>query len=244
MAIGRLVPPANLTGELIRRLAQEIGSGKLPPGARLPTEQEMMAATGVSRTVVREAISALRAQGLVTTRQGAGAFVAREAHSRPFRIEVDEADSLADVLRIMELRIGLEVEAAGLAAERRTAAQLSEIGKRLKAFERAIGQGSSAVDADFEFHKAIFAAVDNPYFLSFLEFLGRYIIPRQQVRVGFTSPEDQTLYLERIQREHVAIHAAIRAKDPVAARDAVRLHLTHSRDRYRSLAEQLARVTG
>jgi DNA-binding FadR family transcriptional regulator len=236
VTIGRLTPPSNLTHELIRRLADEIGSGKLAPGARLPTEQEMMAATGVSRTVVREAISALRAQGLVVTRQGAGAFVAREAQSRPFRIEVNEADSLADVLRIMELRIGLEVEAAGLAAERRTAAQLAEIGRRLKAFERAMGQGDSAVDADFEFHKAIFAAVDNPYFLSFLEFLGRYIIPRQQVRVGFSSPEDQKTYLEGIQVEHVAIHAALRGRDPAAARDAVRLHLTRSRDRYRQLA--------
>jgi DNA-binding FadR family transcriptional regulator len=236
MAIGRLTPAVNLTEELVRRLAGEIGNGRLAPGARLPTEQEMMAATGVSRTVVREAISALRAQGLVVTRQGAGAFVSREAQSRPFRIELDEVDSLTDVLRVMEMRIGIEVEAAGLAAERRTAPQLAEIGRRLKAFERAIGRGDSAVDADFEFHKAIFAAVDNPYFLSFLEFLGRYIIPRQRVRVGFTTPDDQKDYLERIQREHVAIHAAIRARDASAARDAVRLHLTNSRDRYKRLA--------
>ena len=61
----------------------------MPPGAQLPTEQELIAATGVSRTVVREAVAALRAEGLVITRQGVGAFVADNAR-RPFRIDVDE----------------------------------------------------------------------------------------------------------------------------------------------------------
>src|SRR3712207_2442687 len=87
--IGRLLPPTNLTEELVRRLAAEIESGKLPPGAKLPTEREMMTATGVSRTVVREAISALRAQGLVVTRQGAGVFVSPEVERRPFRIDAE-----------------------------------------------------------------------------------------------------------------------------------------------------------
>ncbi|HET6466951.1 MAG TPA: FadR/GntR family transcriptional regulator [Geminicoccaceae bacterium] len=234
--MGRLTPPANLTDELVRRLAAEIEGGKLAPGARLPTEHEIMAATGVSRTVVREAISALRARGLVTTRQGAGAFVSAEVQRRPFRIDPDELASLTEVLRVMELRIGVEVEAAGLAAERRTASQLAEIGRRLAAIDEAVGRGESAVDADFDFHKAIFAAVDNPYFLRFLEFLGRFIIPRQSVRLGFGSPEEQRAYLERIQSEHVAIHDAIRARAPEQAREAARLHLVNSLDRYRRLA--------
>src|SRR5712672_943199 len=83
-ALRPLTAPRRLTHELVERLTAEIVSGKLPPGARLPTEQEMIAATGVSRTVVREAVAALRAEGLVVTRQGAGAFVA-EGVRRPFR---------------------------------------------------------------------------------------------------------------------------------------------------------------
>ena len=78
-----LGPPKNRTAEVVERLAAEIGSGRLSPGARLPTEQEMMTALGVSRTVVREAVAALRAQGLVTTRQGLGAFVASDQQRRP-----------------------------------------------------------------------------------------------------------------------------------------------------------------
>jgi DNA-binding FadR family transcriptional regulator len=237
--VGRLTPPTNLTDELVRRLAAEIEGGKLQPGAKLPTEHEIMASTGVSRTVVREAIAALRAKGLIVTRQGSGAYVSPEVQRRPFRIDPDELASLGEVLRIMELRISVEVEAAGLAAERRTSAQLAEIGRRLKAVEKAIEAGESAIDADFAFHKAIFAAVDNPYFPRFLEFLGRYIIPRQSLRQPFGSEEEQKRYLERIQREHRAIHAAIRTREPERAREAARLHLVNSMNRYRQLSATL-----
>src|ERR1044071_796069 len=114
-----LPPPRSLAHELIARLTADITSGRLAPGARLPTEQEMIAATGVSRTVVREAVAALRAEGLVITRQGVRAFVA-DSPRRPFRIEADELGTLREVLQVMELRTGIEIEAAGLAAERAT----------------------------------------------------------------------------------------------------------------------------
>ncbi len=109
--------PRGLTAQLVMRLTGDIVSGKLTPGSRLPTEQEMIAATGVSRTVIREAVAALRADGLVVTRQGVGAFVAENVR-RPFRVDFDESSSLGEVLNVMELRAGVEIESAGLAAER------------------------------------------------------------------------------------------------------------------------------
>ena len=84
-----LGPALNRTQELTQRLAAEILSGRLQPGARLPTEQKLSLATGVSRTVVREAVAALRADGLVITRQGLGAFVPADVQRRPFRIDPD-----------------------------------------------------------------------------------------------------------------------------------------------------------
>jgi DNA-binding FadR family transcriptional regulator len=84
--LAALGPPRSLTQMLIERLSAQIMAGELKPGAQLPTEPELIAAAGVSRTVVREAVSALRAEGLVVTRQGVGAFVA-ETPRRPFRIE-------------------------------------------------------------------------------------------------------------------------------------------------------------
>ena len=237
---GRLVPSANQTEELIKRLTAEIEGGRLSPGDKLPAEHEIMTSTGVSRTVVREAIAALRAQGLVITRQGAGAFVAAASAARPFRIDPEEMESLAEVVRIMELRLSIETEAAGLAAERRTSAQLAEIARKLKALDRAIRKSENAVEDDFAFHKAILAAADNPYFLRFLEFLGRYIIPRRTVSNGVMgTAEERSTYLERIQAEHVLIHDAIKARDPEAARIEMRRHLGNSLERYRALMSRL-----
>ena len=82
-----LESPRSLSAEVVDRLAEQIMSGKLPAGAKLPSEQEMMRGMGVSRTVVREAVSALRARGLVITRQGAGAFVDRDTGRQPYVID-------------------------------------------------------------------------------------------------------------------------------------------------------------
>ena len=226
-----LGPPKNRTAEVVDRLAAEIGGGRLKPGARLPTEQEMMAALGVSRTVVREAVAALRAQGLVTTRQGLGAFVASDPQRRPFRIDPEGLQSIEAVIDLMELRMSVEIETAGLAAERATAKQIRGIGRALGAMDRAIARGEAAIDEDYLFHRAIADATGNAQFSRFLEYLGRFIIPRQTVRVS-----GGRAYLDAFQDEHRAIHDAIRKHDSAAARAAMRQHLTKSRERYRKLA--------
>ena len=127
-----LRPPRNLMEEVVARIAGEIRSGRLAPGARLPTEQKLMQAMGVSRTVVREAVAALRAEGLVTTRQGSGAFVSADTSRVPFRIDPDGLISIGDVLDVMELRLAIEVEAAALAAERTTPQALASIDAALR----------------------------------------------------------------------------------------------------------------
>jgi GntR family transcriptional repressor for pyruvate dehydrogenase complex len=231
------MPPRGLTREVVDRIAADIRQGRLEPGARLPTEQEMIASMGVSRTVVREAIAALRAQGLVTTRQGVGAFVADGALRPPFRLETEGLRSIAEAVHVMELRMGVEVEAAGLAAERAQPAQLEAIAAALEGIDRAIARDELGVSEDFAFHRGIAEATGNPQFPRFLEFLGRYIIPRQSVRVAVSDPR---AYLETIQAEHRAILEAIRARSVAAARRAMRRHLLRSRDRYRRLAASAA----
>jgi len=230
-------PARKLTHEIAERIAGEILGGKLSPGARLPTEQEMVAAMGVSRTVVREAVAALRAEGLVMTRQGAGAFVAEDAGRRPFRLALGGLPSIAEALDIMELRQSVEVEAAGLAASRAVGSARRDIATALTTIDLAIGRGESAVDEDFAFHRAVAAATGNPQFPHFLEYLGHYIIPRQSIRVAAHRAEGQRAYLEMIQGEHRAICAAIEARDAAQASEAMRRHLANSRERYRRLAE-------
>jgi GntR family transcriptional regulator, transcriptional repressor for pyruvate dehydrogenase complex len=229
-----LGPAKNRTSEVVERLAAEIASGRLKPGARLPTEQELTAALGVSRTVVREAVAALRAEGLVETRQGVGAFVLRDVQRRPFRIDPDDLGSIGEVVKVMELRTGVEVEAAGIAAERANGAARNRMAKSLAALDAAVARGDAAIDEDFAFHQAIAEATGNPHFVRFLEFLGRFLIPRQSVRVKMT--KDLRSYLEQIQAEHRAIATAIEAGDVSAARRAMRRHLAGSRQRYQRLS--------
>ena len=236
-AFRRVTPPRGLTREVVDRIAADIRQGRLEPGARLPTEQEMIASMGVSRTVVREAIAALRAQGLVTTRQGVGAFVADGALRPPFRLETEGLRSIAEVIQVMELRMGLEVEAAGLAAERARPEHIEAIAAALEGIDRAIERDELGVTEDFAFHRGIAEATGNPQFPKFLEFLGRYIIPRQSVRTEAPSLRG---YLATIQAEHRAIFGAIRERSVGSARRAMRRHLLRSRDRYRRLAASAA----
>jgi GntR family transcriptional repressor for pyruvate dehydrogenase complex len=235
-----LGPALNRTQELTQRLAAEILSGRLQPGARLPTEQELSLATGVSRTVVREAVAALRADGLVITRQGLGAFVP-DVQRRPFRIDPDGVKSANDVLQILELRMGLEIEASGLAAERRTTGDLTLIEAALRSVEAEIEGGGNAVDADFAFHLSIFRSVHNRYFPQFLEFLGNFIIPRQIVNAASGGDPDRVRYLRKIQAEHVAIYEAIRDQNVTGARTAARRHLTNSLRRYHEISARASR---
>jgi DNA-binding FadR family transcriptional regulator len=239
-----VTPPPRLTREIAERIADQIATARLPPGAKLPTEQEMVDAMGVSRTVVREAVAALRARGLVVTRQGAGAFVAPEAGRLPFQLSFDGLPSIAEVLDVMELRASVEVEAAGLAAERGSAAARRRVVAALQAIDAAFARGESAIAEDFGFHRAIAAATGNAQFGHFLEYLGHFIIPRQSIRVAAHRPEGQRAYLTTSQREHTAISDAIAAREPEAAREAMRRHLVNSQERYRRLAAEAKALTG
>jgi DNA-binding FadR family transcriptional regulator len=192
--------------------------------------------------VVREAISALRSEGLVVTRQGSGAFVASDGSRVPFRIDAARSGSVADVLKVMELRLAIEVEAAALAAERASVQQVARIKRALAEIDRAIGRGEGAVKEDFDFHRSIASVTGNSHFAQFLEFLGRYVIPRQSIRLSHGAPAEQRRYLELIQREHRRIAGAIKARDPMRARRAMRTHLSNSLERYRRLAQQLGVV--
>lgn len=225
-----LSPARRRTEEVVERIADQIASGKLSPGARLPTEQEMMAAMGVSRTVVREAISALRARGLVITRQGAGAFVSADRERRPYVIHPDGLGSLDSVIEVLELRTAVEMEAAAIASERATAAELKAIRRAASVFSKAVTRDDRAVQEDFDFHRAIALATHNRRFAGFLEYLGGLIIPRQSIRLI-----DDRAYLKKVAAEHDLILAAIELRSPEKAREAMRKHLLNGRERYRRL---------
>jgi GntR family transcriptional repressor for pyruvate dehydrogenase complex len=228
-----IAPTRGLVEQIGQRIAADIAAGRLVPGARLPTEQAMMDAMGVSRTVIREAVAALRAEGLVLTHQGIGSFVAQQPAHALFRLEPGQAASVTDALHIMELRTAVETEAAGLAAERATKAQRRAIHNALASIDAAIERGESAVAEDFAFHAVITDATGNPQFRRFLDFLGRFIIPRASVRIRALNLRT---YLMTFQEEHRAIVAAIDSGSVEHAQAAMRAHLISSSQRYRALA--------
>ena len=116
---------------------------------------------------------------------------------------------------------------------------LPKIAEAYRRIEDAIGRDESAVDEDFSFHCSIAEATGNAQFKRFLDYLGRFIIPRQSIRKTLTPVGDQRAYLKRIQNEHMEILDAIRAGASAAARAAMRRHLVDSRKRYQKLVAEI-----
>ncbi len=223
----------SLTAELVERLTSEIREGRLAEGEKLPTEAAIMEAFGVSRTVVREAISRLQAAGLVETRHGVGTFVLAQSDTPTFRISPDQLGTLRDVIALLELRISVETEAAALAAVRRSEDNLLQMEQALKAFNDAIESGRDAVAADVDFHQEIARSTQNPHFAELMKSLGAGVIPRSRLENPIPVEPERLAYLRRINQEHESIFRAIAAQDVDAARAAMRTHLSNSRERHR-----------
>lgn len=234
----------SLAQELVTELSQQIRDGVIKRGDKLPTESAIMEEQGVSRTVVREAISRLQAAGLVETRHGIGTFVLDTPSPSGFRIDPATIVTLRDVLAVLELRISLEIESAGLAAQRRSAEQLAAMRAALDALNLSVAHASDAVASDFQFHLQIALATGNRYFTDIMTHLGTSIIPRTRVNSARIAHDDQQHYLSRLSREHEEIYEAIARQDSDAARAAMRLHLTNSRERLRQAHEQAEQAQG
>jgi GntR family transcriptional regulator, transcriptional repressor for pyruvate dehydrogenase complex len=221
--------PRNLAASLVDSIGARIKTGELLVGAKLPSEAGIMAAFGVSRTVVREALSKLQASGLVQTRHGIGTFVVDVTDG--FRIDPEQFATVRDVIAVLELRISLETEAAGLAALRRTERNLQVMHTALAAFRAAIEHDGDTVAPDFEFHFEIARATQNAHFADLMNYLGTLIIPRSRKTRAATA--DRAGHLRRVLAEHDSIYQAIAAQDADAARAAMRAHLANSRERLR-----------
>ena len=217
---------------VVEQISSSINSGVLKPGDKMPTESAIMEQHGVSRTVVREAISHLQAAGLVQTRHGIGTFVLEKPRGNSgLGIDAESIVTVRDVLAILELRISMETETAGLAATRRSEEQVAELAQALGDMGQAMEQGTASVEADRRFHLVIAKATGNRYFVDILGQLGQAIIPRARVNTANLSQDRPADYLERVHREHEDIFRAIQRQDPEAARAAMRTHLSNSRER-------------
>jgi len=234
--------PRGLAHELVEDFSGRIQSQVLRAGDKLPTESEIMRAFGVSRTVVREALSRLQAAGLVETHHGIGTFVLEAQAPGMFRIDPSDIAASVDVLAVLELRISLETESAGLAALRRSEQNLLAMRQALDDFASHVEVAGDTVSPDFRFHQEIARATGNRYFGDIMAHLGTTIIPRTRISSAMRmAPELRAQYLQKVNREHEEVYDAIARQDPESARAAMRIHLTNSRERLRR-AQALAQA--
>jgi DNA-binding FadR family transcriptional regulator len=231
----------SLADGLCAKIEARIRSGELVPGTRLPTQKEIADSEKVSRTVVREAVARLTAQGLTVSRQGSGVFVANTAQYRAFQITPEELNELADVIKLLEIRLGVETEMAGLAAARRTTADIGAIQEALQDMVEQEADPIAAAKADRAFHLAIARATQNDYYVRFAEFLGLRLVPPRNLYLRDSPQLEQVAYSAKVHAEHHAIVDAIVRMDTARAREAARHHMQESLTRH-SMLSATARV--
>lgn len=227
-----------LSDQFYGQIVERIVSGVLKEGDKLPSENELSRAYSVSRPVVREALMRLKADGLVSTRQGIGSFIRRRP---PQGLTHFAAPSdVAGVLRCFEARFPIEGATARLAAQRASPRAIQAIEEALRTFEHAMrgsadnkakrGDHQPPEAADFDFHIAVARAAGNEIFVSILSSLHIAISSSMRVALGITkSGSDDRI--RRVWEEHEAIYDAIVAKDAEAADLAMRYHLHRARRR-------------
>lgn len=227
----------NLTADLASDLRRRIVDGVIAPGAKLPSENTLISEFGVSRTVVRSALTRLQAEGLVETERGRGSFALtpppdgpqQSAGSRPVA-------SLEDRMWQLEFRIAVESEAAALAARNHTDRQLNAVRRAFEDFMDSAAHPAHAMKADYEFHRAIAAASGNPFYSDCLASLGPTMIAMPRGRLVGGGEPDAREHFDQVVQEHESIVAAIAEGDGPSSAAAMRSHLANSRRRLRAAA--------
>jgi GntR family transcriptional repressor for pyruvate dehydrogenase complex len=223
-------------------LTASISDGQFEVGQRLPTEGQLTERFGVSRTVVREALSRLKMLGLIESRQGSGAYVMQRLSTLNTQLVLTPDGSIDAVMQMVEVRRALEAESADLAASRRTAQDIRYIKVALLALEQAVAEGGDGVLQDVAFHSAIATAARNPFLLATLAYLNQFLL--DATRVTRANEAIRTDFAQQVLFEHDLIVKAIVAGDSAAAREAGAAHMVNAARRIRSAEPAFWQVQG
>lgn len=227
MKIGSLDRPDRLPVQVADAIRKEILEGKLKPGDRLPTEQYLAQNFNVSRNVIREAMAQLRSEHLVRSRQGLGTIVCSDVVEPASHFDETTTYSYGQVY---ELRLGVEVLAAELAAVRATQCQIEALRKSVDLMWDAERWEAKGVDLDLGFHVAIAEATGNPLIVEATSFIAakmRAAIVETRARSGSAVGEVKRLTIE----EHAAICDALQSRDAKAAAKATIAHIRNAAHR-------------
>ncbi|MBS8227200.1 FadR/GntR family transcriptional regulator [Vannielia litorea] len=225
-----------LAEEVARALTARIADGTLAEGDEIVDRDAIAGEFITSPGVVDRALQMLVAEGLLRQEEGGGLVVASPPTApRTFELPENFGATRQDVLAVMELRMGVEVVAAALAAERRDDAQMAAILAARQGFEETVAESAGMAQADFRLHHAIAAASANPYILEMLEYLGPLLMPRMRLDLPVSARDGDERHLQAAMAEHAAIVTAIEIRNPEEARVAMRGHLSRSIEFLRGL---------
>ncbi|MBZ5487336.1 FadR family transcriptional regulator [Halomonas aquamarina] len=236
--INRVSQPGSLSVHVADQLETLITQGNVAVGDKLPTENSLCESFGVSRTVIREAITHLKSLGLVETRRGVGTTILRASKVEARPAERVNPTTVEDILYLLELRLTLEPAAAELAALRYDAQDKENLELQHQKFIKVYTANAQAREEDYSFHFAIAQATKNPFFKSFYEQWSHNVIPRAKLMSNDINPLSSQRYLKRVQEEHADILVAILARDANAARQKMHQHLSRARDTYAQYRNQ------
>ncbi|MCZ8524105.1 MULTISPECIES: FadR/GntR family transcriptional regulator [Paenibacillus] len=212
---------------IAEQIKERIVSGQLKPGDKLPSAKELSERYEVGRSTVREALSALKAMGLVEIHQGEGSYVRSIEAGDVGLPEFDYLLMSRDtVMELLEARQALEISNAGLAAVKRTAEDIGKFEEVLLRMEACLGDEVGGERADIAFHVILAEATHNSILVRMIDSISSQMETaiRETRRLQmYGSPEVSRQLLQ----EHRAVYEAVRDQDPAAAREEMRKHLFH-----------------
>jgi len=224
------IKPKKIYEEVAETIHNMIRLGQLQPGDKLDSVQQLAANFQVGRSAIREALTALRAMGLIEIRQGEGTYVkAFESEQISFPLSTAILMNPEDTAHLLEVRKILEAGTVFSAAKKRTDIQLQAMEAALEEMRMANGDEELGEKADLEFHLAIAESSQNPLLISLMNHVSGLM--------GETMKETRRLWLyskqtttDRLHDEHYAIYEAIKAQDPEAARHLMLAHIENVED--------------
>ena len=212
--------------EVTRRLLDFFTTGPLQPGDRLPPERQLAASMGVGRSAIREALAALELLGVVDVRPGSGTYLrGRASELLPQTLSWGVLIDAPKTRELIEVRHGLEVQAARLAAGTASSDVVAELEDQLATMESHLDDYSAFVAADMRFHQTIAGAAHNAVLEDLLQSV------RSLIRVWVERALDDSDHARLACAEHRAVLDALRAHDSAAAAHAMSAHMDTARDR-------------
>ncbi|MEM8852242.1 MAG: FadR/GntR family transcriptional regulator [Pseudomonadota bacterium] len=235
----RIDRPRRLPDEIARSISQAIDTGQLKPGDRLPTEHSLSTQFGVARTVVREAVSLLKYDGVIEAKRGVGAFVSEVGNRSAFRISPACFEKRQRLMQLLQLRTGVQADASALAATAHKKPALKRIGAFLQDMTAAVDAGTAEaerhLDAEAAFYRAIAEASGNDYYVEFIAMIERQV--DENLRSVAVKNAMASEWGAKVLAEHAAVFEALKARDPEAARAATRTHFERAAKRLADRAD-------